>query len=103
MNLLRELDGVKFINDSKATNVDSVWYALRSFDEPIFLILGGQDKGNNYDQIKDLVWKELRKFMQSVHQQIKFLIFFIIDLKVEIKKSMEDVVTSQVKKQKKVM
>ncbi len=52
LELVREIDGVKFINDSKATNVDSVWYALRSFDEQIFLILGGQDKGNDYDQIK---------------------------------------------------
>ncbi len=45
LELVREIDGVKFINDSKATNIDSVWYALKSFNEPILLILGGQDKG----------------------------------------------------------
>jgi UDP-N-acetylmuramoylalanine--D-glutamate ligase len=47
--------GVDFINDSKATNVDSVFYALQSFDRPIILILGGVDKGNDYDAIRSLV------------------------------------------------
>src|SRR3970282_548290 len=55
LELVREIDGVKYINDSKATNVDSVWYALQSFEEPIFLVLGGQDKGNDYSRIKNLV------------------------------------------------
>ncbi len=54
-------DGIIYINDSKATNVDSVIYALRSFNSPIFLILGGIDKGNNYDLIKDLVLKNVKK------------------------------------------
>lgn len=54
-------DGIIYINDSKATNVDSVIYALRSFDSPIYLILGGIDKGNNYDLIKDLVLKNVKK------------------------------------------
>ena len=61
LELVREIDGVKFVNDSKATNVDSVWYALRSFEYPIFLILGGQDKGNDYNQIKDLVVERVIK------------------------------------------
>jgi UDP-N-acetylmuramoylalanine--D-glutamate ligase len=38
LELVRELDGVRYINDSKATNVDSVWYALQAFDEPIILL-----------------------------------------------------------------
>ncbi len=50
-----EINGVRFINDSKATNVDSVWYALDSMDAPTILILGGQDKGNDYSQIHALV------------------------------------------------
>lgn len=49
------INGVQFINDSKATNVDSVWYALDSMTTPIILILGGQDKGNDYGQIQALV------------------------------------------------
>jgi len=49
------LDGVEYINDSKATNVDSVWYALDSFTKPIVWIAGGVDKGNDYSQLNDLV------------------------------------------------
>ena len=49
------INKVDFYNDSKATNVDAVWYALDSFDTPILLIIGGTDKGNDYTQIDDLV------------------------------------------------
>jgi UDP-N-acetylmuramoylalanine--D-glutamate ligase len=49
------IDGVEYVNDSKATNVDSVFYALGSFDRPIVLIAGGVDKGNEYAQIESLV------------------------------------------------
>lgn len=48
-------DGVTYINDSKATNVDSCFYALGAMKTPTILILGGKDKGNDYDEIKDLV------------------------------------------------
>lgn len=61
LELVRTLNGISFINDSKATNVDSVWYALRSFETPIRLILGGKDKGNDYAQIKNLVIKNVKK------------------------------------------
>ena len=47
--------GVYYVNDSKATNVDACWYALESMTTPTILILGGKDKGNDYNQIKDLV------------------------------------------------
>ncbi len=46
---------VRFINDSKATNVNSCWYALESMDTPTVLILGGKDKGNDYSEIDNLV------------------------------------------------
>ena len=49
------VDGVRYINDSKATNVDACWYALESVNEPCVLILGGIDKGNDYSQIVPLV------------------------------------------------
>ena len=49
------VDGVQYINDSKATNVNSCWYALQSMTTPTILILGGKDKGNDYNEIKDLV------------------------------------------------
>jgi UDP-N-acetylmuramoylalanine--D-glutamate ligase len=49
------LDGVKYINDSKATNVDAVFYALDAQDDPVVWIAGGQDKGNDYGLLGDLV------------------------------------------------
>ena len=52
--------GVEFINDSKATNVEAVRYALGSFNQPIIWIAGGQDKGNDYSQIKDLVAEKVK-------------------------------------------
>lgn len=47
--------GIEFINDSKATNVNAAWYALESLDKPIVWVMGGQDKGNDYEQLMDLV------------------------------------------------
>ena len=52
--------GVTFINDSKATNVDACWYALESMKQPTVLILGGLDKGNDYNAIKDLVQQKCK-------------------------------------------
>jgi UDP-N-acetylmuramoylalanine--D-glutamate ligase len=51
LEFVRELNHVKYYNDSKGTNVDSVWYALQAFREPIVLILGGRDKGNDYSRL----------------------------------------------------
>ncbi len=50
-----EVAGVHYINDSKATNVDACWYALESMKTPTILIIGGKDKGNDYEPIKELV------------------------------------------------
>ncbi len=55
-----EIDSVQFINDSKATNVDSVWYALESLRAPAVLILGGVDKGNDYSLIEKLVQEKVK-------------------------------------------
>ncbi|HYM20078.1 MAG TPA: UDP-N-acetylmuramoyl-L-alanine--D-glutamate ligase [Candidatus Kapabacteria bacterium] len=60
IEFVRELDGVKYYNDSKATNVDSMKYALQSFKEPIILIAGGKDKGNDYKPVKDLVKEHVK-------------------------------------------
>ena len=49
------IGGVTYINDSKATNVDACWYALESMTTPTILIIGGKDKGNDYEAIRDLV------------------------------------------------
>ena len=52
--------GVEFINDSKATNVNSCWYALESMKAPVVLILGGKDKGNDYTEIEELVKEKVK-------------------------------------------
>lgn len=52
--------GVQYINDSKATNVNSCWYALKSMRTKVVLILGGVDKGNDYSEIEDLVKQKVR-------------------------------------------
>jgi UDP-N-acetylmuramoylalanine--D-glutamate ligase len=52
--------GVEFINDSKATNVNSTWYALESMTRPVILILGGVDKGNDYSLITELVKEKVK-------------------------------------------
>ena len=54
------IGGVNYINDSKATNVNSVWYALESFSTDIVLLLGGVDKGNDYDMLRDLVKQKVK-------------------------------------------
>jgi UDP-N-acetylmuramoylalanine--D-glutamate ligase len=60
LEFVRELNGVKYVNDSKATNVDSVWYALQSFDEPLIVLMGGRDKGNDYSRLNDLVREHVK-------------------------------------------
>jgi UDP-N-acetylmuramoylalanine--D-glutamate ligase len=90
LEFVRELDGVVYINDSKATNVDSVWYALRSFNQPIFLILGGKDKGNDYNQIKELVESKVKKIYAVGSSANKVFNFFHMTVKVEVKESLED-------------
>ena len=54
------IDGVKYINDSKATNTDSVWYALDSMTRPTVWIAGGTDKGNDYDTLKNLAREKVK-------------------------------------------
>ncbi len=60
LEFVRELRGVMYVNDSKATNVDSVWYALQSFSGSIVLLLGGRDKGNDYTRLIPLVQEHVK-------------------------------------------
>ena len=60
MEPVATIRGVEFINDSKATNVNSTWYALESMTKPTILILGGVDKGNDYSLITDLVKEKVK-------------------------------------------
>ena len=63
MELVATINDVAFINDSKATNVDSVYYALDAVLAPVIWIAGGEDKGNDYAQLDDLVRKKVRKLI----------------------------------------
>ncbi len=60
LEFVRELDGVRYINDSKATNVDSVWYALQAFEEPLIVLIGGRDKGNDYSRLLEPVKRRVK-------------------------------------------
>ena len=60
MEHVATIKGVEFINDSKATNINSTWYALESMTKPVILILGGVDKGNDYNLLTDLVKEKVK-------------------------------------------
>ncbi len=57
---IRQLDGIDYVNDSKATNVDSVWYALNSYDKPIVLIAGGRDKDSDFTALRERIREKTR-------------------------------------------
>lgn len=70
------IDGVRYVNDSKATNVNSTWYALESMDTPVVLILGGKDKGNDYSEILPLVDSKVKAIVcMGLHNE-KIIDFF---------------------------
>ncbi len=80
LEVVRNLNGIRFINDSKATNINAVWYALDSFNMPLTLILGGRDKGNDYLELENQI-------REKVHT-----IIAIGEAKEAIKKQLTDVV-----------
>ena len=62
---VREAHGVRYVNDSKATNINAVWYALESMRDSVILLAGGRDKGNDYQPLRPLI-----------NQKVKTLITF---------------------------
>jgi UDP-N-acetylmuramoylalanine--D-glutamate ligase len=60
LEFVNTVHGIDFINDSKATNVNSTWYALESMQKPVIWIAGGVDKGNDYTMLKDLVKQHVK-------------------------------------------
>ncbi|MBQ5627538.1 MAG: UDP-N-acetylmuramoyl-L-alanine--D-glutamate ligase, partial [Bacteroidaceae bacterium] len=70
------VDGVEYINDSKATNVNSCWYALQSMKKKTVLILGGKDKGNDYSEIAELVKSKCSGLVFLGADNSKLLDFF---------------------------
>ncbi|MFY1614192.1 UDP-N-acetylmuramoyl-L-alanine--D-glutamate ligase [Macellibacteroides fermentans] len=68
--------GVDYVNDSKATNVNSCWYALQSMNTPVVLILGGTDKGNDYTEIEELVKNKVHSLIFLGVDNTKLHAFF---------------------------
>ena len=85
MEHVATIRGVEFINDSKATNVNSVWYALESMTKPTILILGGVDKGNEYSLIEDLIKEKVKSIIclgtdnKKIHEAFGNLVDTIVD------------------------
>ena len=82
--------GVEFINDSKATNVNSTWYALESMTKPVILILGGVDKGNDYSLLQELVQEKVKAIIclgtdnQKIHDAFGNTVAAITDTKAAV-------------------
>lgn len=85
MEKVATVKGIDFINDSKATNVNSAWFALESMDKPVTLILGGVDKGNDYDLIKEMVAEKVKAIVclgidnEKIHEAFDGIVSTIID------------------------
>ncbi len=76
MEFVATVKGVDFINDSKATNVNSTWYALESMQKPTILILGGVDKGNDYALVADLVKDKVKAIVCMGTDNAKLIEYF---------------------------
>jgi UDP-N-acetylmuramoylalanine--D-glutamate ligase len=75
-----KVHGISFVNDSKATNVNSTWYALETVDAPIIWIAGGVDKGNDYEMLKDLVRTKVKAIICLGVDNQKLKSFFAEDV-----------------------
>ncbi len=79
------VNGVEFINDSKATNVNSTWYALESMSKPVIWVAGGTDKGNDYKALRDLVKEKVKAIVclgvdnEKIHQAFGDIVENIVD------------------------
>jgi UDP-N-acetylmuramoylalanine--D-glutamate ligase len=76
MEFVATVKGVDFINDSKATNVNSTWYALESMQKPTILVIGGVDKGNDYSLIAELIKEKVKAIVCMGTDNKKIVEFF---------------------------
>ncbi len=90
------IDGVEWINDSKATNVNSCWYALEAMIRPTVLILGGKDKGNDYSEILESVKNKVKAIVAMGKDNAKILDYFSqnTDLKIVDTHSIDDAIAA---------
>jgi UDP-N-acetylmuramoylalanine--D-glutamate ligase len=87
LEFVASVHGVDFINDSKATNVNSTWYALESMNKPVIWIAGGVDKGNDYSMLKELVADKVKAIIclgkdnKKIHKAFRDVVPHITDAK----------------------
>jgi len=80
-----KVHGIEFINDSKATNINSTWYALECMNQPVIWIVGGVDKGNDYSMVADLVKAKVKAIIclgldnEKIHKAFEGMIETIVD------------------------
>jgi UDP-N-acetylmuramoylalanine--D-glutamate ligase len=92
LEFVRTLRGITYINDSKGTNVDSVWYALQSYDAPLIVLLGGRDKGNDYGRLRDLVRDHVKAIVAIGESAEKVRTAFADLVPVDVATSMDQAV-----------
>jgi len=93
LEVVRVLNGVTYINDSKATNVRSTYYALKSYDQNIILILGGREKGNDYDEIRELVKERVKVIFAFGESRDKIKNYFEGIIPVVVCNTLDEVVS----------
>lgn len=93
LEFVRELDGVVYINDSKATNVDSTYYALSSYNRPIIWIAGGRSDKNDYDFLDDVVEKNVKAIIAFGEAKGEIFAHFCTMKRCYLEDSLEDAVT----------
>lgn len=93
LEFVAKIHGIEFINDSKATNVNSTWFALESMEKPTVWIVGGVDKGNDYMELIDLVKEKVKAIICLGTDNAKLLETFagVVDTIVEAGSAMEAV------------
>jgi UDP-N-acetylmuramoylalanine--D-glutamate ligase len=93
-----EINGILFINDSKATNIDSTWFALESMERPVIWIAGGTDKGNDYSSLEELAMQKVKTLICLGVDNSKLVSFFTDKLPaIEQAGSMHDAMEMAVK------
>jgi len=96
LEFVASINGIEFINDSKATNVNSTWYALESMEKPVVWICGGQDKGNDYNELLDLVKTRVKAIICLGKDNKKIIDAFkgVVDIIVETDNASDAVAAS---------
>ena len=93
LEFVKDIEGIRYINDSKATNVNAVWFALDSFQVPMVLILGGRDKGNDYSELNTLIQEKVHTIISigearpKIKEQLESVVPYLIEAE-----SMQDAV-----------